>query len=104
MGNVYRCEVLYLLGIHPNTAGNVLSREDVDSLWSTLCSLLEIGVRYNRIIIAKPEEVGKPRSRMNREERLFVYKREKCTRCSTRIKSWLLGARKIFACPKCQAA
>ncbi len=102
VGNVYRSEVLFLLGIHPNTPGNGLSRAQFEEMWSKLCELLAIGVRYNRIITADPDLMGKPRSRMNREERLLVYKRERCSRCNSAIQSWLLGARKVFACPKCQ--
>lgn len=102
VGNIYRSEVLYLLGIHPETPGQALAREQVKSLWAKLQSLLEIGVKYNRIIIAEPKEIGKPRSRMNRDERLLVYKQPACSRCDTAIESWLLGARKVFACPKCQ--
>ena len=102
VGNIYRSEVLYLLGIHPETPGRELAREQVKLLWSKLKSLLEIGVKYNRIIIAEPKEIGKPRSRMNRDERLLVYKKPVCSRCDTEIESWLLGARKVFACPKCQ--
>ena len=102
VGNVYRSEVLHLLGIHPDTAGNLLSRDQFDALWAKLVELLRIGVRYNRIVVADPKEVGKPRSRMNRHERLLVYKRDKCIECDADIKSWLLGARKIFACPVCQ--
>lgn len=102
VGNVYRSEVLYLLGIHPDTSGKLLSREQFDALWARLVSLLKIGVRYNRIIIAEPEEIGKPRGRMNRSERLLVYKRPYCGRCDGEIESWTLGTRTIFACPTCQ--
>ena len=104
VGNVYRSEVLYLLGIHPDTPGNSLSRDQFDLLWSKLQTLLRIGVRYNRIITAEPKEVGKSRGKMNREERLLVYKRAFCSRCESAIDIWLLGGRKIFACPKCQKA
>ncbi len=104
VGNVYRSEVLFLLGIHPETPGNGLTRHQFAALWSKIESLLKIGVRYNRIIIAEPDDVGKPRSRMNREERLLVYKRKYCTRCDSEIASWLLGSRKIYACPTCQPA
>ena len=61
-------------------------------------------LRYNRIIIADPKEVGKPRSKMSRKERLLVYKQDKCVQCDSAIESWLLGARKVFACPRCQPA
>ncbi|QDS96892.1 Fpg/Nei family DNA glycosylase [Adhaeretor mobilis] len=102
VGNIYRSEVLYLLGIHPEIPGQSLAREQVDLLWTKLQSLLRIGVKYNRIIIPEPKDIGKPRSRMNREERLLVYKRSHCSKCNSMIESWLLGARKVFACPKCQ--
>jgi endonuclease-8 len=102
IGNVYRCEVLHLLAIHPERPGNSLSKDEFDALWSKLVSLLKIGVRYNRIIIAEPDKVGKPRSRMNQQERLLIYKKQNCLRCESAVDSWLLGARKIFACPRCQ--
>lgn len=102
VGNVYRSEVLFLLGIHPETPGRDLSRDWLEALWDELVRLMEIGVRYNRIIVADPKDVGKPRSRMNRSERLQVYKRQRCVACDTSIESWQLGARKIYACPTCQ--
>ncbi len=102
IGNVYRAEVLFLLGIHPECRGRDLAREEFDKLWDTCRELLKIGVRYNRIIVADPADVGKPRSRMNRSERLLVYKKPNCSRCEVPIESWLLGSRKMFACPNCQ--
>ncbi|MFK7821230.1 MAG: Fpg/Nei family DNA glycosylase [Planctomycetaceae bacterium] len=102
VGNVYRAEILFLLGIHPETPGRELERDEFDKLWETCSELLKIGVRYNRIIVADPEDVGKPRSRMNRTERLLVYKKPACTRCETPIETSLLGSRKMYACPVCQ--
>ncbi len=102
VGNVYRSEVLHLLGMHPERKGNSLSQNEFDEMWKLIVELLEIGKRHNRIIIADPKEVGKPRSRMNREERLLVYKKEFCRRCEAPIETWKLAARKVFACPICQ--
>ena len=102
VGNIYRSEGLHVAGIHPDTPGKALSREQFDLLWSSLSTLLSIGVRYNRIIIADPVQVGKARSRMTKSERLLVYKREKCSVCNGPIKSWVLAARTVFACPRCQ--
>ena len=102
VGNVYRSEVLHLLRLHPETPANTLTRQQFDTLWQRIVSLLEIGVRYNRIIIADPKEVGKPRNKMNRDERLLVYKRDRCSTCDAAIESWVLGSRKVFACLRCQ--
>ncbi len=102
VGNIYRSEVLFLMGIHPQTSGKSLVREQFDELWRMLCVLLKIGVRYNRIIIAEPSELAKPRSRMSNQERLLVYKKRNCSRCHSQIAEWALGARQVFACPICQ--
>ncbi len=101
VGNVYRAEALYLLGMNPERAGNTLSRDEFDSLWKTIVDLLKIGKKYNRIIVADPDEVGKPRSKMNRSERLLIYKKEYC-RCGAKVKWSQLANRNMFACPVCQ--
>lgn len=102
VGNVYRSEILHLLNIHPERVSNTLSRDEFDEMWKLTVDLLRIGKRYNRIIVADPKTIGKPRSRMNRTERLLVYKKEFCSRCDTPIESWKLAARTVFACPVCQ--
>ena len=102
VGNVYRSEILHLLNIHPARKANSLSRKEFDDLWSLTVRLLRIGKRYNRIIVADPAEVGKPRSRMNGRERLLIYKKDICSRCETPIESWELAGRRAFVCPMCQ--
>ncbi|MCA9260529.1 MAG: hypothetical protein KDA61_15055 [Planctomycetales bacterium] len=102
VGNVYRSEVLFLLGIHPETSGRSIGRENFDRLWSELRRLLKIGMQYNRIIVADPADVGKTRGRMTRDERLLVYKRPRCGNCDREIVAWELGGRKAYACNGCQ--
>lgn len=102
VGNVYRAEVLFLLGIHPDRIGKEITRREFDALWNKLVELLAIGVKYNRIIIADPKEIGKPRSRMSRQERLLIYKHKVCTKCDGDVDWWELGARKAYACKRCQ--
>ncbi len=102
VGNVYRAEVLFLLGIHPARPGTEITRAEFDALWSKLVELLRIGVKYNRIIIADPATVGKTRSRMNRQERLLIYKHKECLKCDGPVTWWDLGARRAYACDRCQ--
>jgi endonuclease-8 len=102
VGNVYRSEALFLQGVSPLRLGKDLTRDEFDRLWQTLCDLLRIGVRYNRIIVADPSEVGKPRGRMTRHERLLIYKKTHCVRCAGPIATLVVGARKAFACTTCQ--
>jgi len=102
VGNIYRSEVLHLLHLHPERRGRDLARSEFDRLWELLVELMRIGVRLNRIVIADPKRLGKPRSRMTRGERLCVYKKTTCAECGGAIAEWTLAARKVFACPQCQ--
>lgn len=102
VGNIYRSEALHLLGVHPERPGAQLERDEFDRLWESLVELMSIGVRLNRIVIADPQQIGKPRSRMTRDERLRIYKKPACPDCGGPVTSWTLGARQAYACPACQ--
>jgi endonuclease-8 len=102
IGNVYRAEILFLLGLHPERKGNSLNRQQFDEIWQLSVDLLSIGVKYNRIITVDRETAGMPLSRVTARERLLCYKKVRCTRCNSRIRKWQLGARTMFACEKCQ--
>lgn len=102
VGNIYRSEILFLLGIHPETPARELSREQFECLWELTVDLLKTGLKYNRIITVDRELFDKPLSRLNASERLYVYKRRSCRNCGSVIQDWLLGNRRIYACNKCQ--
>jgi endonuclease-8 len=102
VGNVYRAEILFLLAIHPETPANKLSRKQFNELWKLTVGLLTTGVKYNRIITMHPEIIDKPPGRLKASERLHVYKRTNCRQCGSKIRTWLLGNRKMYACLKCQ--
>ena len=102
VGNVYRAEILHMLAIHPEREGRSLSLEQIEGVWRAASRLLRIGVRYNRIITTDPDIVGKPRSRMRRDERLLVYRKTKCGRCGGPVAQWELAARRMYACAACQ--
>lgn len=102
VGNVFRADVLFDQGIHPERPGRELTREEFDRLWRRLCELLKIGVKYNRIITADPEQVGCSRGRMRKGERLLIYKQSDCPACGTAVDVWELGSRWMYACSNCQ--
>jgi endonuclease VIII len=103
IGNIYRAEILFLLRMHPSRRSCSLERTEFDELWEKSVRLLQIGVKYNRIITVDRSDAGKAISKLNKEERLWIYKKEHCTVCGSQTESWLLGNRQIYACPACQS-
>jgi endonuclease VIII len=102
IGNVYRAEVLYVHGLHPELPARDVPRETFDRMWDTLVEWLRRGVRQRRIITTDPEEIGRPRSRMRKGETLHVYAQQTCRRCGSDIRRWDLAGRWAYACETCQ--
>lgn len=102
LGNIYRAEVLFLCGIHPQRPAKELSDDEVDALWRESARLLRIGLRTGRIITTDPAEIGRPRSRMRRDDTLYVYHREHCRHCGDALRTVQLGGRPLQYCPTCQ--
>jgi formamidopyrimidine-DNA glycosylase len=105
IGNVYRAEVLFLAGIHPDRPARDIDRGQFDDLWKTLRTLMTAGERSGRIVTITPADRDRPPSRLRDDERLYVYRRSgrPCRRCGTPIRSWELAARTMYACPRCQS-
>ena len=106
IGNVYRAEFLFLMGIEPHTPANKLTADQALELWDLSKQMLRLGVKLNRIVTVSRQDGGKPQSRMTNNERLYVYKREDqpCRRCDAPITIGKIGSRSVWWCPVCQPA
>ena len=105
IGNVYRSELLFLGGIHPDRPAHDLTENEAADLWRRSVDLLRIGERLGRIVTVDPREVGAARAEdLPKPLRLYVYKRshQPCRRCGADIRSWESAGRTVWACPQCQ--
>jgi endonuclease VIII len=102
VGNVYRAEVLYVHGLHPDVPSRDVPRDVWDAVWSTLVVWLRRGVKERRIITVDPKELGMPRSRIRRADATYVYHQDHCRRCGTAIRRYDLAGRWAYACETCQ--
>jgi len=102
VGNVYRAEILFVHGLHPDVPSRDVDRATWDAMWATLVTWLRRGVKERRIITVDPQELGLPRSRIRRADATYVYHQERCRRCSTEIRRYDLAGRWAYACETCQ--
>jgi endonuclease VIII len=97
VGNVYRCDVLFLHGLHPRTPVGAVDGEEARALIGTAAELLQDNLgRQRRTTTAGAEGT------------LWVHGRggAPCRRCTTPIEVGQLGehARYVYWCPVCQPA
>lgn len=105
VGNVYRAELLFILGINPRTPANELDVAGAMALWNCTVTEMRRGERGGRIVTTDPGEFGATRHRdLLSDERLYVYKRDglPCRRCGTEIRISEMANRSMWWCPTCQ--
>ncbi|GAB4813748.1 hypothetical protein N2152v2_000794 [Parachlorella kessleri] len=99
VGNIYRAEILFKAGIHPEQPGLMLTREAWDTVWQHSVLLLQRGFQTGSILTVDPQEaktLGKPWTRR------YIYNHKRCGRCGSDIRSWGMAGRTAYACETCQ--
>ncbi|MEM9515634.1 MAG: DNA-formamidopyrimidine glycosylase family protein [Actinomycetota bacterium] len=100
IGNVYRAEILFVVGIHPLRPGRDLDDAELHAIWATTCGMLAQGLRDGRIVTVDRAELGlAPGARRPRGEATYVYKRGTCLRCGDTISTVEAGGRPCYYCP-----
>ena len=108
VGNIYRAEVLFRLGISPHRAGRDLARAEWDALWADLVALMHDGVAVGRIDTVRPEHtpeaMGRPPRVDDHGGEVYVYRRAAmpCLVCGAPVRTERLAARNLFWCADCQ--
>jgi endonuclease VIII len=96
IGNVYRCDVLFLHGIHPGEPVASLTDDEVRRVLETSARLLRTNLQTSQRTTVPGAPPGT----------LWVHGRRgrKCRRCGTPVACELLGepARHAYWCPGCQ--
>jgi endonuclease-8 len=107
LGNVYKSEVAFAAGVNPFRAMRTINAKE-------MATMVDFAQRYMKanVVDGKGDGIvtyaGNRRTThaMNREERLWVYRRmgEECRRCGAVVKMRKQGeqARSTYWCPVCQ--
>ena len=107
VGNIYRAEVLFRLGINPETRGDVAS-ERKEEIWEDLVRLMAYGEQHGRIDTVREQHQPEAMGRAPREDdhggEVYVYRRagQPCLVCGDEVQHAVVEGRNLFWCPKCQ--
>lgn len=108
VGNIYRAEPLFRLGISPFTPGRALDRAEFDALWADLVQLMRYGFEHGRIDTVRDEHSPQAMGRAPRKDdhggEVYVYRRagQPCYICGEEIALRKVEGRNLFWCPGCQ--
>ena len=105
VGNVYRAEVLFRLGIDPFRRGRDVTARMVADIWDDLALLMPIGVATGGIVTIRAEhDHGDLPRRGADRPRNYVYQRDglPCRICGDLIRVTDMAGRSLYWCPTCQ--
>ncbi|ALG84472.1 Fpg/Nei family DNA glycosylase [Gordonia phthalatica] len=105
IGNIYRAEVLFRVGVDPYRPGTGVTRDEFDAVWADLLHLMPIGVRRGHIHVVRPEDDHGAPAYSSDRPRTYVYRRagEPCRLCGTAVLWAEMEGRNLFWCPSCQS-
>ncbi|GAX84584.1 hypothetical protein CEUSTIGMA_g12005.t1 [Chlamydomonas eustigma] len=99
IGNIYRAEILFKAGVHPEQPAASVDRDSFDRIWFHSVTLLQRGFVTGSILTVDPEDaavLGQPWTRR------YIYNHSNCGFCGGPVRVWDMAARKVYCCPKCQ--
>jgi formamidopyrimidine-DNA glycosylase len=104
VGNIYRCEVLFLNRIHPKQPGSTITAPVWRAVWRDLRRLMTDNAVDGRIVTTAPSDRAHPRGAVRSSDRFYVYHRAglPCRQCGAIICEGEMGNRTIFWCPQDQ--
>ncbi len=102
VGNIFRAEILFEIGLDPETPGSQLSADVLNRLWRSLSGMMKKGLRYGRIISVSAGEAGRPLGSLQGGDRFRIYGKRDCPRCDGPVETIELAARKLYLCRRCQ--
>ncbi len=105
IGNIYRCEVLFLNRVDPALPGNALAKKTWKNIWRDLERLMADGAKIGRIVTTWPKDRRKPTGAVKAGDRFYVYHRDglPCLWCGTIVKMGTFANRNVYWCPSDQA-
>ena len=102
VGNIFRAEVFFEIGMNPQTPGSKLSKESFDELWKSLTRMMKVGLKYGKIISVTAKEAGMPLAKVDGKDRFRVYGKTLCPRCVGKVETIEVASRKLYVCRSCQ--
>jgi len=102
VGNIYADEVLFRIGVHPETKAKTLEDSKIKELHTKLIALLEDSIKAKGASVTYA--VGGENEQGSFQDNLFVYRKagQKCKICETKLEKIEVNQRGTTFCPTCQ--
>lgn len=102
IGNIYADEILFQARIHPETAINCLTQEELVLLWQAIGNQLRQGIFYGGSSIKDYVDSFGQAGTFQQHHKVYGRGEQPCIECGTRLEKIKIGGRSTCFCPNCQ--
>jgi len=102
IGNIYACEILYGVGIHPERTAATLTHDEWKKLFEKAKSILQKAIVKRGTSISDWRDLNGHPGENQYILKAYGQEGKKCKRCGGTITRIKQGGRSTFYCPECQ--
>lgn len=102
IGNIYADEILFEVGLHPETNIQSLSEKDFYSLHEAIVAILNLGISHRGTTFRNYVDGDGRQGQFQELLKVYGRKGNLCSRCEAEIQKIKVGGRGTYYCPKCQ--
>jgi formamidopyrimidine-DNA glycosylase len=102
LGNIYVDEVLFAAGVHPTRKANILSREEVRTIYAATRDILGRAIELRGTTFDSYHDAFGEGGKFQYQLKVFARAGEPCPICSTQIVKLRVAGRGTHVCPICQ--
>ena len=102
LGNIYVDEVLFAAGVHPTRKANILSREEVRTIYAATRDILGRAIELRGTTFDSYHDAFGEGGKFQYQLKVFARAGEPCPVCSTQIVKLRVAGRGTHVCPICQ--
>ena len=102
LGNIYVDEVLFAAGIHPTRKANILSREEVKTIYAATRDILGRAIELRGTTFDSYHDAFGEGGKFQYQLKVFARAGEPCPVCSTQLLKLRVAGRGTYVCPICQ--
>ena len=102
LGNIYVDEVLFAAGVHPTRKANILSREEMKTIYAATRDILGRAIELRGTTFDSYHDAFGEGGKFQYQLKVFARAGEPCPVCSTEILKLRVAGRGTHVCPVCQ--
>jgi len=102
IGNIYRSEILFLAGVHPERKAGSINKKETGKIFSAIKKILTKAIEMRGTSDSDYRDTSGAPGQFHKMLKVYRKDKQKCKKCGKIISRIKMAQRSVFFCPNCQ--